>query len=348
MATLRDKQAWAAYPPVRHVREISKMWPAWRKTISTLLQQRQQGQAPWQWPDACYLPVMAAYVSYTQAYPEFLSAAQSGALPFEEYSRPTSFAGAYIWEQAKICCRFDADLYSALASQPLDGQLPTELFYRLPAWAVYIELPGVIFDNEIVDGMTVFVDWRLDLQRFELQMMLYQRGKIWPRLISLPFAETLDKSLEMLQADDERFAKAGAQDAKQFALLCNIILYLCTDNADVSGLPTGRRFAPAAQSAVHVELPEKWDVGFRIGSALRRYRNASSGEHTGATHLSPRPHVRRAHWHHFWAGSQNGERHLILHWLPPIPVRINIEDELPVVIRPVKEHTEDKTHEKNK
>ncbi|EMO24671.1 hypothetical protein LEP1GSC170_1243 [Leptospira interrogans serovar Bataviae str. HAI135] len=31
------------------------------------------------------------------------------------------------------------------------------------------------------------------------------------------------------------------------------------------------------------------------------------------------PHIRRAHWHHFWAGS-NEERKLILRWLPPIPV----------------------------
>lgn len=30
-----------------------------------------------------------------------------------------------------------------------------------------------------------------------------------------------------------------------------------------------------------------------------------------------RPHMRRAHWHHFWTGKKGEERKLILKWIAP-------------------------------
>ncbi len=82
-----------------------------------------------------------------------------------------------------------------------------------------------------------------------------------------------------------------------------------------------------------------WTVGERIGASIRKYHNEqaqqSKGEAIG-THASPRPHMRRAHWHHFWTGPKTGERKLILRWLPPIPVGVDENQEGPVVIHRVK------------
>jgi hypothetical protein len=71
--------------------------------------------------------------------------------------------------------------------------------------------------------------------------------------------------------------------------------------------------------------------------------SAGSPSEEGASHASPRPHYRRAHWHHFWTGPRNvpGERKLILKWLPPIPVGIqDLDDDSenikPFVIKPIK------------
>jgi hypothetical protein len=55
-----------------------------------------------------------------------------------------------------------------------------------------------------------------------------------------------------------------------------------------------------------------------------------------------RPHIRRAHWHSFWAGKK-GEQTIRLKWLPPIAVNAKDSDHLPAVIReilPVKEATQ--------
>ena len=89
-----------------------------------------------------------------------------------------------------------------------------------------------------------------------------------------------------------------------------------------------------------------WEVGIRIGSALRKALKENDNKSDpsadvetvtdGKPHSSPRPHLRRAHWHSFWIGKRNSaERKLVLRWLPPIAVNVN-DTELPTVINPVK------------
>lgn len=65
----------------------------------------------------------------------------------------------------------------------------------------------------------------------------------------------------------------------------------------------------------------------------RKVYSKDKGE-TFSTHASSRPLIRRAHWHHFWTGPRDGERKLILQWLPPIPVGAD-DEELPVVLNKV-------------
>lgn len=79
-----------------------------------------------------------------------------------------------------------------------------------------------------------------------------------------------------------------------------------------------------------------WDVGLRIGAALRRAHDAESSEGAGSgTHARPRAHIRRAHWHTFWTGPRDGDRVARVKWLPPIPVNVGDSD-LPATVVPVK------------
>jgi hypothetical protein len=43
------------------------------------------------------------------------------------------------------------------------------------------------------------------------------------------------------------------------------------------------------------------------------------------------PHVRAAHWHHFWKGPRDGARELVLRWLPPILVKMDEAPDLATV-----------------
>jgi hypothetical protein len=123
--------------------------------------------------------------------------------------------------------------------------------------------------------------------------------------------------------------------AKQLTGIVSLVLYICSVNANLSGQPfkpsatrtkRGIRLFPATRMKL-------WDVGYRIGPLLARSpeRRLQDGELTG---LSVRPHVRRAHWHHYWVRSQEN-RELILKWLSPILVNVEEPEQLPATIRPI-------------
>ena len=100
-------------------------------------------------------------------------------------------------------------------------------------------------------------------------------------------------------------------------LIANVIAYVCSKNADicVSYRPSGKsRRKNVSRATWH-------DVGFRIGAELRQYERTKCDPcpHQGGT---VRPHMRRAHWHHYWTGPRGGDRQLVLKWIPPIAVGI--------------------------
>lgn len=99
------------------------------------------------------------------------------------------------------------------------------------------------------------------------------------------------------------------------SLVANGVAYLCSLNADITPVykpqPSLRR-----NNAKRRSNATWYDVGARVGSELRAYTHVKSGHkpHQGGT---VRPHMRRAHWHHFWTGPRDGARNLVLKWLPP-------------------------------
>ena len=85
------------------------------------------------------------------------------------------------------------------------------------------------------------------------------------------------------------------------------------------------------------DQPSRREVGYRLGAALRQaFSEYEPAEVTG-THASPRPHIRRAHWHSFWIGKKDqlDARSVTLKWLPPIPVNVTGVDDLTTTVRSV-------------
>lgn len=120
-----------------------------------------------------------------------------------------------------------------------------------------------------------------------------------------------------LMTDDTELGKYPAE------LVANGVAYLCSTNADIIKSYEPRK-EPKRNNAKKRSQAIWHDVGYRIGSELRAYERYASERkpHQGGT---VRPHMRRAHWHHFWAGPRDGERRLILKWVAPIMVGTNIE-----------------------
>ena len=121
--------------------------------------------------------------------------------------------------------------------------------------------------------------------------------------------------------------------------MLSLVLYLCVESPDLEdasgnnaapGIPPpvktkqGPRRFPAQQTTV-------WKAGYRTGEFLRRSKQ-SSRESQGGTHAAPTPHVRRAHWHIYWAGPRKdpSKRYRVLRWIPPTPVGFRWEDGVPI------------------
>jgi len=132
--------------------------------------------------------------------------------------------------------------------------------------------------------------------------------------------------------------------------MISVLLYLCSANAEMRDR-SERRSRPSRPLPVKTKdgprlcppnEPTTWDVAYRIGAAIRgAMADEARRKDHGGTHASPRPHIRRSHWHSFWTGQKaklgaRTERKVVLKWLPPIPV--NVDDELHIVptIHPVK------------
>ncbi len=95
----------------------------------------------------------------------------------------------------------------------------------------------------------------------------------------------------------------------------SLALYLCSQDADYRRPEL--RFGKQTDQLIVRKDPLIIEVGAQIGETLRKTSEESQGEIGGSA--SPRYHVRRAHWHHYWIG-QKPNQELILKWLAPIYV----------------------------
>jgi hypothetical protein len=142
---------------------------------------------------------------------------------------------------------------------------------------------------------------------------------------------------------DDLVLRAIQQTAERMpgylASLISITLYLCSTTAEILGRdgrnrPLNRPLLTKTKGGMRMfaaQQMQMWEVGYRLGATLRASAPGVSGPDRGGAHATPRPHIRRAHWHAFWTGPKakglvrETDRKLILKWLPPIYVAMGDE-----------------------
>ena len=261
------------------------------------------------------------------------------------------------WRVTQGIYRFEPTLFDALCDTPVVGELPREVLFRMPEWCVYIMTPGLQVGLAPVHGAFVYLDWDMKTQCPGLHIVLNLPSDVFSRFYIPLIFMTLERALSDLGAKSMRYtsqevvaAFAGfGPGAYQDCLtviqkITALLLYICTQNAELSSGPQrpqnptptrtrkGFRTFPAERATT-------WDVGTRLGSALRTaYARADeeAANSSDETRASPRAHIRRAHYHHFWTGPLgSSDRRLTLKWLPPIAVNLERLENLASTIRPV-------------
>lgn len=301
------------------------------------------------WPEWCWCPLAASYA--------IISGGGKNRVPVDRLPDIGILGALAAWRMTQGIYRFDTDMFAALWSTPLSGDLPVEILYHLPEWCVYIEVPpGYKLHTFSLAGWFTHLEWDAETGRPELRFVFDVDCGLSVFMIHLT-APTLEGCIEKALSENRRQALEIQAPSKfndpegmayldkppwetteeLFSMLntaltpiISVVLYLCSVAADIADL-RGKRERPGnpmpnkTKKGIRMfpaSTATTWLVGYRIGASLRLAASNSSARTGTCIHASPRPHIRRAHWHSFWTGPKSDprKRQPVLKWLPPIPV----------------------------
>ena len=297
-------------------------------------------------PDWCYVPTMISFFAMAEEHDLDYS--------LEHMNVIMTMATLYTWRASRGVYRFEREVYDALIEQPLTGDLPCECLYHLPEWAVYIETPhGISFERVPVEGFIAHLDYNIASGGVDLQFAIFGKGYDQPRMIALPLGsgslvDAMDRTDEvdrsMIPGAHPHYVGSKDEYKKTFSAMVQLVLYLCSDEPDLPQIEHPQHRRGISGTVRGPKEPRVWDVGVHIASVIRKYKEQEKDSTRpvpyleGQTHQSPRPHVRAAHWHTYWTGPRKAvfpERKPVIHWLPPIPVGMNWDTEIPTNVHKV-------------
>ena len=350
------------HPARDRLEAAGRRWPGVWSLVDAMREQQARS-----WPPYVYLPLTAASGVLTAHRARIGIAQEPGGMVGAQAGDAAELACLASWRMTQGIYRYDPALYEAIVDTPLTGDVPADMLRRLPEWCVYVEctLPVPRLGLEPMTTRGIY-GW-LDHDERAGHDVLWIGWDIEPEVIALtavPLVGTVTESAERVVDDwREAIADGAATDMPPAEALVeayratlppalSLLLYLCSDAPDITlrgqparpELPQPKRTRRDGWRLFPADGSRTWDVGVRLGAALRRAYHAEQTGQGGDTHAGPRAHIRRAHWHTFVSGARlrsDGsevplhQRRRDLRWLPPIPVNLAAVDDLPSVIRPV-------------
>jgi hypothetical protein len=327
--------------PRMHVEAIAKAYPAAWKQIDEVRAERGIGVPDW--PEWCFAPMGAWYSIVSEGLGK-------SELDFESFRDVELFAALGAWRCTQGIYRFDPVIFDAIIETPISGDIPCDVIYRLPEWCVYIETPGMYWCDHKLFRFFAHLDKSANTGRHDLRFLFDTDNGLSPFLLHMG-QWSLKESVKRMYSHATKHSGVAFDQvlpqaleiASEIAPFLSLLLYLCSVNSEIASVgsrlpanPTSKRTKKGLR-LFPADKPTVWDVGVRMGAALRRATQASETHGETGSHAKSRTHVRRSHWHGFWSGPRNSpeERKFSLKWLPPIPV--NVSDDAPIIptIKPV-------------
>jgi hypothetical protein len=293
------------------------------------------------WPDWCFLPLAGTYAIVSKGK----------ILQSPNQAHHIGILGALAaWRVTQGIYRFDPTTFDALWKTPVTGDIPTEVLFHLSEWCVYIPTPDQIWQGSTLNGFFAHLESDMNDRRTELRLVMDVSGPAGDQLIVMPIhlgRGGVTGGVEAMLNEGANTGRRVGEALQRHLPLVSLVLYLCSQAAEINETGAGKRTPshPKPQKTkkgMRIFAPDhtsRWDVGYRLGAALRQALSEHEPAEPTGTHASPRPHIRRAHWHSFWVGKkdQPDARTVTLKWLPPIPVNVTGVDDLTTTVRDVGE-----------
>jgi len=243
------------------------------------------------------------------------------------------------WSRFRQAYHFSKPLLEAMMCTDKQGFI-ADVFQNLPYNTFYIDLTNynecVSFNGDFKKFVGCFVDvckadkmedaepvWSVR------QVFFTEKGASFTNGVSYPCGEKTTVK-EGVTKDEDTLLEEFELDAS--GLVVNLIAYIAAANADIEKRPTPQKNS-LHNNGVKKKPVTNWDVGFRIGPAIEKAFSDKESSLTGSTgggHASPRPHIRAAHWHHYWTGPKDNQV-LSLRWVSQAFVNCTDSENLPVV-----------------
>lgn len=338
------------YLPLEVLKKITEQYPkAWEQMA--MFHSENGSPELGSWPEWCYAPMSAALAVASKGY-------DLNKLPIDIRMGMTSVAQTIFalapWRLSKEVYVIDEDLKNFLFEQDGELDVPDEILLQLPYPCFYVELPNTYYRADKIHGFFVTLEYDIINSDKELKpVFLTEDGSVFSYSIHIG-AKTIDESVDMLDKQAlentngnkelKRLALRAMQDSAETKIflkqILQVILYILAQNAEIAQ-NSEQSFITKRGKTIKDKYSEirKWDVGIRVGAAIRQQKMREQSEQPERNqngHNSPRPHMRRGHWHHFWTGpkTEPDERKLILKWLSPMTVAAN-PDDTPIVLHKV-------------
>lgn len=272
------------------------------------------------------------------------------------------------WGKTQGIYRFDPDIYKELTESPLDGDIPTQLLSQMPEWCIFVETPGLSLSTNInvpglwiANGHTLGPHGSAGSTELHVRMLFDHKLPFdanasntnlrLPLNGSMTIQELMDKQVQetiKIIGPAKAMAMKSDLDASHeltrqaLTVAVNLTLYICTQNdlQNKNGQLQPTRPAPQrTKNGPRLFMPDQpttWEVGTRMGSAIRAAQSLAAERAATGLGGTVRPHIRRAHWHSFRTGKAKTEdgqtipahnRPLVVKWIPSIPV--NLPDDTP-------------------
>lgn len=252
----------------------------------------------------------------------------------EEINSSTQrFIAIFSWLKYKQIYKFDKDLWDLI--QDVNSlEIHCSVFQSLPFPVFYIDHP---FNNDLKGCIVMYGE--IEDQKY-IKFVFFADNNT--SFLCLPLnddieGKTIEELIQNYVGDTNDYDISWFMQNMRSALNC--IIYLCTENPDISTSYIDMPNIPGNKSKDKKRKPSKKNklnvsnVGTKIGKVIRDSRSDKRyhSEATG-TGKQKSPHIRKAHYHSFWTGTGE-DRKLIVRFLSPMFIHGNDIDKNIATIR---------------
>lgn len=240
------------------------------------------------------------------------------------------------WRNTLGIYRLDAEILKDCKALPDDT--PTEIFFNLPEWCVYLDISQANIaitqddQNRHVKGFWACYDV-IEVNNLEHRALNFiidtdsDDDLYLPQPLYLHADMTIEQSMQY-------FDSVLESDESQSTLIKGLLpylLWLCVAEPEITHRDEPIRRAELTRQKYSVnkktgafippDKPFLYEVGARLGGEIRK-KQAEIEQGLSDGTRSMRPHIRRGHWHGYWKGTGQN-RQFDVRWQPAIFVGMN-------------------------